>query len=96
MEYQTTIDGTSATIALSGNLTVATTPQLEAAFADLPETADATTSAPMRAAPCGGFPLSAEALAPGSLQARANGAPSPKPTKASRTIELKGSEKYFS
>ena len=37
MEYQTTIDGTSATIALSGNLTVATTPQLEAAFADLPE-----------------------------------------------------------
>ena len=37
MEYKTTIDGTSATIALNGNLTVATTSVLEAAFAELPE-----------------------------------------------------------
>jgi len=37
MEFKTTIEGTNATIALVGNLTVATTPDLEAAFADLPE-----------------------------------------------------------
>ena len=37
MELITTIDGTKATIALSGNLTVSTTPSLEAAFASLPE-----------------------------------------------------------
>lgn len=37
METATTIDGSSATIALVGNLTVATTPDLEAAFAELPE-----------------------------------------------------------
>ena len=37
MELNTTIDGASATIALDGNLTVATTSKLEAAFADLPE-----------------------------------------------------------
>ena len=37
MELTTTIDGTKATIALSGNLTVSTTPSLEAAFASLPE-----------------------------------------------------------
>ena len=37
MEYKTTIDGTGATIALNGNLTVATTSVLEAAFAELPE-----------------------------------------------------------
>ena len=37
MEFKTTIEGPNATIALSGNLTVATTPDLEAAFADLPE-----------------------------------------------------------
>ena len=37
MELSTTIDGTKATIALSGNLTVSTTPSLEAAFASLPE-----------------------------------------------------------
>ena len=37
MEISTTINGTSATISLNGNLTVATTPQLESAFANLPE-----------------------------------------------------------
>ena len=37
METSTTIDGTSATIALIGTLTVASTSRLEAAFADLPE-----------------------------------------------------------
>ena len=37
MELKTTTEGTSATIALTGNLTVATTPILEAAFAELPE-----------------------------------------------------------
>ena len=37
MEINTTIDGANATIALVGTLTVATVPQLEAAFADLPE-----------------------------------------------------------
>ncbi len=37
MEANTTIDGTSATIALIGTLTVASTSRLEAAFADLPE-----------------------------------------------------------
>ena len=37
METATTIDGSRATIALVGNLTVATTPDLEAAFAELPE-----------------------------------------------------------
>lgn len=37
MEHKTTIEGTNATIALIGNLTVATTPDLEAAFAELPE-----------------------------------------------------------
>ena len=37
MELKTTIDGTSATIALVGTLTVASAPSLEAAFADLPE-----------------------------------------------------------
>lgn len=37
MEPTITIDGTKATIALDGNLTVATTPSLEAAFASLPE-----------------------------------------------------------
>ena len=39
MESNTTIDGTSATIALNGTLTVASAPILEAAFADLPEDA---------------------------------------------------------
>ena len=38
MEIATTIDGQSATIALTGNLTVATTSSLEAAFKELPET----------------------------------------------------------
>ncbi|MBQ9001807.1 MAG: STAS domain-containing protein [Eggerthellaceae bacterium] len=37
MELKTVIEDTSATIALVGNLTVATAPNLEAAFADLPE-----------------------------------------------------------
>lgn len=37
MEINTTIDGTNATVALVGNLTVATVPKLETAFADLPE-----------------------------------------------------------
>ena len=37
MDITTTIDGTSATLALAGTLTVASTPNLEAAFADLPE-----------------------------------------------------------
>ena len=37
MELTTSIDGSSATVALIGNLTVATTPDLEAAFAGLPE-----------------------------------------------------------
>lgn len=37
MKLTTTIDGTSATIALAGNLTVATSPKLEAAFLELPE-----------------------------------------------------------
>ena len=37
MELATSIDRSSATIALIGNLTVATTPGLEAAFAELPE-----------------------------------------------------------
>ena len=37
VEINTTIDGTSAIVAIVGNLTVATTPQLEAAFSDLPE-----------------------------------------------------------
>lgn len=36
MEISTTIDGTSANLALNGNLTVATAPKLEAAFSDLP------------------------------------------------------------
>ena len=36
MEINTTIDGTSATVAVTGNLTVATAPNLEAAFAGLP------------------------------------------------------------
>lgn len=36
MEISTTIDGTSATIVISGTLTVASSPNLEAAFADLP------------------------------------------------------------
>ena len=39
METSTTIDGASATIALTGTLTVASTSRLEAAFADLPEDA---------------------------------------------------------
>lgn len=43
MELTTTIDGTKATIALSGNLTVSTTPSLEAAFASLPEDVVDTT-----------------------------------------------------
>lgn len=37
MELKTTVDGTSAIIAPIGNLTVATAPSLENAFADLPE-----------------------------------------------------------
>lgn len=37
MELATSIDGSNATISLVGNLTVATTPDLEAAFAGLPE-----------------------------------------------------------
>ena len=37
MEIATSIDSSSATIGLIGNLTVATTPDLEAAFAKLPE-----------------------------------------------------------
>ena len=37
MEVRTTIDGTNATVALEGTLTVASAPSLEAAFADLPE-----------------------------------------------------------
>mgnify|MGYP002509917481 CR=1 FL=1 len=37
MELKTTIDGSSATIVIVGNLTVATAPSLEAAFLDLPE-----------------------------------------------------------
>ena len=37
MELRTVIDNASATIALVGNLTVATAPDLEAAFANLPE-----------------------------------------------------------
>ena len=37
MELATSINSSSATIALIGNLTVATTPELEAAFAKLPE-----------------------------------------------------------
>ena len=37
METSTTINGTSATIALFGTLTVSSTSRLEAAFADLPE-----------------------------------------------------------
>ena len=37
MELSTTIDGTSATIALVGTLTVASTSDLEAAFAELPD-----------------------------------------------------------
>ena len=37
MEITTTIDGASATIAIVGNLTVATTPSLEAAFKELPK-----------------------------------------------------------
>ena len=37
MELNTTIDGTSATIAVKGSLTVATSPDLEAAFENLPE-----------------------------------------------------------
>lgn len=37
VEINRTIDGTSAIVAIVGNLTVATTPQLEAAFSDLPE-----------------------------------------------------------
>ena len=36
MEVSTTVDGASATMALSGKLTVATAPLLEAAFAELP------------------------------------------------------------
>ena len=36
MELNTTIDGTNATIAITGTLTVASAPSLEAAFADLP------------------------------------------------------------
>ena len=37
MEVVTTIDGTSATVAIEGNLTVATAPALEAALEGLPE-----------------------------------------------------------
>lgn len=37
MEISTAIDGTNASIALDGNLTVASTPELEAAIAGLPE-----------------------------------------------------------
>ena len=37
METSATINGTSATIALFGTLTVSSTSRLEAAFADLPE-----------------------------------------------------------
>ena len=37
MEISTTVDGTSATIALTGTLTVASSPNLEAAFSDLPD-----------------------------------------------------------
>ena len=37
MEANTVIEDTSATIALDGNLTVATAPDLEAAFVELPE-----------------------------------------------------------
>ncbi len=37
MQLNTTITGTSATIAIEGKLTVATAPELEAAFAALPE-----------------------------------------------------------
>ena len=37
MDTKTTIDGNSATIAAIGNLTVASAPVLEAAFAELPE-----------------------------------------------------------
>ena len=37
MELSTIIDGTNATIGLTGTLTVASAPSLEAAFADLPE-----------------------------------------------------------
>ena len=36
METSTTVDGTSATVALIGTLTVASTSRLEAAFSDLP------------------------------------------------------------
>lgn len=37
MEISTTVDGTNATMAIVGTLTVASAPALEAAFADLPE-----------------------------------------------------------
>ena len=37
MQLNTTITGASATIAIEGKLTVATAPELEAAFAALPE-----------------------------------------------------------
>ncbi len=37
MEIKTTVDGTSATIAPVGTLTVASSPDLETAFAGLPE-----------------------------------------------------------
>ena len=37
MDIKTTIEGTSATIALAGTLTVASAPNLEAAFSELPE-----------------------------------------------------------
>lgn len=44
MEVNTTVDGTSATLAITGTLTVASAPALEAAFADLPEDVTALTS----------------------------------------------------
>lgn len=37
MEINATINGTNATVALTGTLTVASAPSLEAAFEDLPE-----------------------------------------------------------
>lgn len=43
MDTSTTIDGTSATIALTGTLTVASTSVLEAAFADLPDSVSDVT-----------------------------------------------------
>ena len=37
MDIKTTIEGASATVALAGTLTVASAPNLEAAFSELPE-----------------------------------------------------------